>query len=137
MDTLEELASKFDETVAKLRVFEKDARLLEDTVSEQSNQLLENDASSTVYQESVVMLEQERWTLSAEGKHLSTLKIVDKYLVDVVRTALALHETASQQHDSTYSKERERLFSEEGIVKTYFGKFWAEKKESTDHIQKS
>lgn len=70
-DTLYDMATKVKEPEDKSKSSEKQVPCLKDKLSEQSNQLIDEDATSSVYRERVVVLGMD-WRALAEVERLTT-----------------------------------------------------------------
>lgn len=88
-DTLDELVIKVDVAEKMQKGSRKHFSFHEDTVSKQSNQLLEKDAASIGYREDIVVVEQKLEISSADVVQLTTQETVERDLLDGVCTAFA------------------------------------------------
>lgn len=104
-------------------------------MSEQSNQLLEKDTSSTAYRGLVVVLEQKQASASADVKHVTAQHTAYKYLFGSVLTALAVHNMASQQCVSAHTKDHEKLLVDKTAVEIEFYKFQVDMEAKINRIQ--
>lgn len=85
--------------------------------------MVEKDAALSSYRECVTIYEKDLASLSAEVTHLTTQHTVDNDLLGIVRTALALYRTVSQQRAVTCFKDREKMLSSKVTVDAEFDKF--------------
>lgn len=72
------LGTSLDETETTLRSSDEPVRIVEYEMSEQSKQLLEKDASSAVYRDRFVALEQELGSFLADVRRLIMLRTANK-----------------------------------------------------------
>lgn len=123
-DTLHDLATKVDEVEIELKSFEDHFHFFEEKVSEQSNQLFEDNASSSWYRKLAVLLGQELVTVSADVTCLTSKHRADRKLLDGVCAALAFHKKYLQQRALAHIKDREKLLADRAVVESKFRKFW-------------
>lgn len=124
---MDDLSTNAEKTKVKLKNSVEQVHFFRDRVSEQSNQLVETDAYSSSYRDRFVFFESDFPTALAEIERLTTQCIVDKDLPDCVHTALATHNTASQQCFVANPKDLEGLLAGEAAINTEVQKFVEDK----------
>lgn len=63
--------------------------------------------------------------------------MIDKYLLDGIRTDLALHNTVLQQRTAADAKDSEKLFADKAAVDSESRKFWEDMQAKIEFIQAS
>lgn len=120
-----------------MKSFEEPIDFFEDKKFEQSNQLYKKDASSRGYQERAVVLEVDLANACAEVEHLTTRHIVDKVLLDGVRTAIAPHKTALQRRVAGDTNDRGKLLADKAAIDSELHKLQEGMQARIDSIQAS
>lgn len=109
-----------------LKSSEYHVRFREEAMCEQSNHLLVKDASSSWFQEHVLVLYQKLTIVPAGVKRLTGHHTADKYLLDGDRTALTLYKTASRQGAAVHTKDRKKKSADKRLIRTSSRKFCAD-----------
>lgn len=134
MDALETEVSWVE---AKLKSSEKHARFLEIKVSEQRNEVFENNTSLSRYLVRVVVFEQVLKSSSVDAKRLASQYPAVSDLHHGDRTDLTLYNTCVQPHGLEHTKYRAALLDHKDVAESNFYKFLAGTHAKVEWIQPS